>query len=149
MSLLNIRSQIKTKLEEISGVENVYDYKRYCNDLATYKDLFIKDSIVNTWEIIRESFSKTAHGGNGNVQDTDNEFTIRGFYSTNDALASEKTFQDLVETIIQSFLSDPTLGGKAEQIYVPITGQFSYGQLGNVLCHIVQIKISIKDRVRL
>lgn len=147
MSLTNIRSQIKTKLQAISGVENVYDFKRYCSDWATYKDLFIKDSRVNTWEIERKSFSKVARGGSGDVEDNNHNFIIRGFYSTKDSLATEKTFQDLVETICSSFLNDPTLSGKAKIVHIPITGEFSTGKLGEVLCHIIEISIIIEDRI--
>jgi hypothetical protein len=147
MSLTLIRTQIKTKLEAISGVENVYDYKRFCSDLATYKDLFIKDAKVNTWEIERKAFSRTGRGGSGDIEDVIHEFIIRGFYSFYDAYATEKTFQDLVETICADFISDPTLGGKAKMMHVPITGEFSNVMLGNVLCHQVQINITIEDRI--
>lgn len=147
MSLSLIRTQIKTKLEAISGVENVYDYKRFSSDLATYKDLFIKDSKVNTWEIERKSFSRTGIGGNGDVEDVIHEFVIRGFYSSYDAYATEKTFQDLVETICASFINDPTLTGKAKIVHVPIEGEFTTVMLGNVLCHAVSINIKIEDRI--
>ena len=149
MSLSTIRSKIKTKLEAISGIENVYDYHRYCNDWVTYKDLFVKDSKVNTWEISRDNFVKTSHGGNGYVMDTDNSFIVRGFYSAYDTLATEKTFQDLVEDIIETFMNDPTLGGTAEQLHYPITGTFSLNKLGDVLCHVVDIRMTIKDRKRI
>ena len=147
MSLSLIRAQIKTKLEAISGVEKVYDFKRFCNAWATYKDLFIKDSKVNTWEIERKSFSRTGRGGSGNVEDTTHEFIIRGFYSFYDILATEKTFQDLVETICADFIDDPTLGGKAKIVHVPITGEFTTSFLGQVLCHVVTINVSIEDRI--
>ena len=147
MSLSLIRTKIKTKLEAISGVEKVYDYKRFCADLATYKDLFIKDSKVNTWEIQRRSFERIGHGGSGDVQDVTHAFIIRGFYSFYDSLATEKTFQDLVETICADFISDPTLGGVANIVNIPITGEFSMGFLGAVLCHVINIEISITDRI--
>ncbi len=147
MSLSLIRSQIKFKLEAISGVEKVYDFKRFCSDWTTYKDLFIKDSKVNTWEIERKSFSKMPRGGSGDVEDTVHDFIIRGFYSFYDALATEKTFQELVETICADFIDDPTLGGKAKMVHVPITGTFTTAMLGNVLCHVVEINIAIEDRI--
>ena len=147
MSLSLIRTKIKTKLEAISGVEKVYDYKRFCADLATYKDLFIKDSKVNTWEIQRRSFERIGHGGSGDVQDVTHAFIILGFYSFYDSLATEKTFQDLVETICADFISDPTLGGVANIVNIPITGEFSMAFLGAVLCHVVNIEISITDRI--
>lgn len=147
MSLSLIRTQIKTKLEAISGVEKVYDYKRFSSDLATYKDLFVKDSRVNTWEIERKTFSRTARGGSGDIEDTTHNFIIRGFYSSYDILATEKTFQDLVETICASFINDPTLGGKAKIVHMPITGEFGTVMLGSVLCHTVNINISIEERI--
>lgn len=147
MSLSLIRTQIKTKLEAITGVEKVYDYKRFCADLATYNTLFIKDSKVNTWDIERKSFERIGHGGSGDVEDVINTFVIRGFYSFYDALATEKTFQDLVETICADFISDPTLGGKANIVHIPITGEFSMAFLGAVLCHMVIIEIIIEDRI--
>jgi len=147
MSLALIRTQIKTNLEAISGVEHVYDYKRYCSDLATYRDLFVKDSKVNTWDIERKSFERVGHGGNGDVQDVRNVFNIRGFYSFYDERETEKTFQDLVETICASFISNPTLNGKAEIVHIPIIGEFSTAFLGSVMCHVVNIEIIITDRI--
>jgi hypothetical protein len=149
MSLSIILAKIKSKLTAISGVENVYDYHRYCNDWVTYKELFVKDSKVNTWEIVRDTFTKTSHGGNGNVVDTENSFIIRGFYSVYDVLETEKTFQNLVETICEDFMDDPTLGGTAEQLHYPITGQFTIGKLGDVMTHVVDIRMTIKDRKRI
>jgi len=147
MSLALIRTQIKTKLEAISGVENVYDYKRFCSDLTTYNTLFVKDSKVNTWEIERTSFERIGHGGSGDVEDVNNTFIISGFYSFYDELATEKTFQDLIETICASFISDPTLGGTANIVHIPITGEFSMVMLGAVLCHKCDITINIDDRI--
>jgi len=147
MSLGIIRTKIKTKLEAITDIKNVYDYKRYCNDWATYQDLFVKDDKVNTWEIERTSFAATGHGGNGNVEDKTHNFIIRGFYSVLDSLATEKTFQDIVEAIVSDFIDDPTLGGTAKQVHYPITGELRIGKLGNVMCHIVEIHITITDRI--
>jgi predicted phosphohydrolase len=147
MSLSAIRGKIKTKLEAITDVKNVYDYKRYCNDWATYQDLFIKDEKVNTWEIERLNFSANGHGASGEVEDKTHNFIIRGFYSIFDSLATEKTFQDLVEAIVSSFVKDPTLGGTANQVHYPISGEITKGKLGSVLCHIVEIHISITDRI--
>lgn len=147
MALSTIRTKIKTKLQSIIGIENVYDYKRYCNDWASYRDLFIKDCRVNTWEIERVSFSRSAIGGSGDVEDTIHNFVIRGFYSVHDILATEKTFQDLVETVCATFVNDPTLGGTAKMVHIPITGNFTTSMLGSVLCHVVTISIQIEDRI--
>lgn len=147
MSLSIIRTKIKTKLEAISTVKSVYDFRRYCNDWATYQDLFVKDDRVNTWEIERVSFSAVGHGGSGDVEDKTHNFIIRGFYSVLDSLATEKTFQDIVESIVSDFINDPTLGGTAKQVHYPITGELRIGKLGSVLCHIAELHFSVTDRI--
>ena len=146
MSLSAIRTKLKSELEAISGIEKVYDYKRFCSDLATYKDLFIKNDKVNTWEIERKSFERTGRGS-PSVEDIIHVFIIRGFYSFYDKFATEKTFQDLVEDICNVFIADPTLDGVAKVIHVPITGEFSTAFLGAVLCHVVEIEIHIEERI--
>ena len=149
MSLSIIRSKIKTEIEEVitSSIGTVYDYKRYCNDLATYKDLFVRSSKVNTWEIERESFSRSEHGGSGGIEVPTHNFIIRGFYAVDDSLGSDKVFQDsYVEPICQRFMNNPTLSGIADIINMPITGNITIKSLGNVLCHVVEIRISVIER---
>ncbi len=147
MSLSIIRTKIKTKLEAIANVKSVYDFRRYCNDWAAYQDLFVKDDRVNTWEIERVSFEAHSHGGYGNVEDKTHNFIIRGFYSVLDSLATEKTFQDIVEAIVSNFINDPTLGGTAIQVHTPITGELRIGKLGSVMVHVAEIHVAITDRI--
>lgn len=149
MSLSTIRSKIKTEIEEVitSSVGTVYDYKRFCNDLAAYKDLFIRNNKVNTWEIERDSFSRTEHGGSGGIEVPTHNFIIRGFYALDDAVGSDKVFQDsYVELICQKFMNNPTLDGVCDIINMPVTGNISMKSLGNILCHVVEIRISITER---
>lgn len=149
MSLATIRTQIKTEIETVitSSIGTVYDYKRFCNDLATYKDLFIRGNKVNTWEIERESFSRTEHGGSGGIEVPTHNFIIRGFYAVDDSLGSDKVFQDdYVEPVCREFLNNPTLSGIADIIAMPITGNITIKSLGNVLCHVCEIHISVVER---
>lgn len=149
MSLSTIRSKIKTEIEEVitSSIGTVYDYKRYCNELSVYKDLFIRGNKVNTWEIERESFSRTEHGGSGGIEVPTHNFIIRGFYALDDSLGSDKTFQDsYVEPICQKFMNNPTLDGVCDVINMPITGNITMKSLGNILCHMVEIHLSITER---
>lgn len=149
MSLATIRSQIKTEIETIvtTSIGTVYDYKRYSNDWVTYKNLFIRDSKVHTWEIERLSFERTEKGGSGGAEFIKHDFVIRGFYSFDDKLESDKVFQDsYVELICQEFMNNPNLGGVADIINMPISGTLTKGMLGEVLCHIAEILISVTER---
>lgn len=149
MSLATIRTQIKTEILAVitSSIGTVYDYRRYCNDLATYRDLFIRGNKVNTWEIEREGFSRTEHGGAGGIEVPTHNFIIRGFYAIDDSAGSDKVFQDsYVEPICQRFMNNPTLGGTADIINMPVTGSIRIGKLGDVLCHICEIRVSVTER---
>ena len=149
MSLSTIRAKIKTEIKTVitSSVGTVYDYKRFCNDLVTYKDLFIRNSKVNTWEIERESFSRIEHGGAGGVEKITHNFIIRGFYALDDSVGSDKIFQDdYVEPIGRLFMNNPTLDGVCDIINLPLTGAITMKMLGAVLCHSCEIKLAITER---
>ncbi len=74
------------------------------------------------------------------------KYIIRGFYNIKDEFATEKTFHSLVDTICESFRNDPTLNGLAEIVHTPIEVDYSTGKLGDVLCHISEIKLDITQR---
>jgi len=149
MSLSIIRAKIKDLIEEVITVDigTVYDYKRYCNDLATYKDLFVRDKKINTWEIERNSFSRTEHGGAGGIEVPTHDFTIRGFYALDDSLESDKVFQDsYVEPVCRKFMNNPTLSGVCDILVMPVAGTITMVRLGLVLCHSVEIRFSVIER---
>lgn len=149
MSLSLIRAAIKAKIETVvtANIGTVYDYKRFCNDLATYKELFIRDSKVNTWEIERDAFSRIERGGAGGIEVPTHNFIIRGFFSVYDALGSDKVFQDdYVEPVCQQLMNDPRLSNTVDIITMPITGTIRMGKLGDVLVHICEIRLSVIER---
>ncbi|MCK5607335.1 hypothetical protein KAR91_35960 [Candidatus Pacearchaeota archaeon] len=149
MSIESIRTTIKTLLEAVSNIGQVYDYKRYSNEWSSYKELFIKDAKVHVWEIERtgpNAFSVVAHGGDGKVKDTTHNIILRGFYGFNDELATSKTFDTLIDSITDVFIQKPHLTGEAKIVHIPIVGGVQMGFLGDVLCHIAEINLSIEER---
>lgn len=146
MSLSTVRTKAKSVIETVSGIGTVYDYKRYVHDWATYKDLFQKDSKINTWEIQRIHVESDPFGGSGGREDRTHIFTIRGFYAVSDDLESEKTFNDLSDLVIDAFRNKPDLDGIANIVNFPITADFSEQMFGGVLCHVVEIRLSISER---
>jgi len=146
MSLSTVRTEVKTLMAATSGIENVYDYRRYTRDYATYKDLFKEGSHINTWEITRPTFTRLVHGSDA-IERVVHDFLIRGFYSLDDKAGSEKVFQDLVETVCQIFRDKPTLEGYAEVVKYPIVGRVYESMFGSVLCHIGEIEVHIQERI--
>ena len=155
MSLTTVRSQVKTILKTISSLGEVHQYERYSKDWATYKEFFKEGAHINFVQILRPSFERTVEGSSGNPTVTDehglervtHNFLLKGAYSLDDEHASEKICQDIVESICQEFRSRPTLDAMAEVVTYPIIGRIFNGMFGNVLCHIYEIEVSIRERI--
>lgn len=154
MSIDTVRTKIKDLIGTVSGIGKVHDYERYTHDWKQYTKFFTKDSKVNVWQIERATFTRFVHATKGptaGVERVIHDFIIRGWYGLSDDLASEKTFQDLIEGVCQKFRGYPDLDGTAEMIKMspeqPITGSIRKDYLGAVLCHVVEINISIQERM--
>lgn len=149
MSLLSIRAALKTLIETVSGIGQVHDYKRYAADWKTYKELFQKGTKVNEWEIQREGFSVEPRGTQavqGKVKDTIHRMVVRGFYSFDDKCASEKTFDTLVDGVTDLFIANQDISQTAEIVGIPIIGDINFNFLGDVLCHMVEVRIEVRER---
>lgn len=149
MSIDTIRLKIKNLLLTIDGIGRVYDYKRYSADWGSYKELFIKDSKVNEWEVQRIGFQIQPRGSQavqGKVKDTLHDLVIRGFYAFTDVPSSEKTFDTLIDSVTNLFIANQDLDGTCEIINIPVVGTIVFGHLGSVLCHVVDIKLSVRER---
>jgi len=146
MSLSTVRAEVKSVLEDVTGIGEVLDYERYAREWSTYKSLFKSGAHVNFVQIQRPSFTRIVHGSDSCERVTHN-FLLKGAYSLNDEAATEKTFQDLVEAMCQAFRDKPDLNDVAEVVIYPISGRIYNGMFGNVLCHICEIEISIRERI--
>ena len=157
MSLDIIRAELKTILEGVSGMGKVHDYQRLTHEWKTYQKLFTKDSLVNMWEIERPEVSRwiaATLGPNGGVERVIHHFILRGFYRINDEQESEKTFQNIVEGVCQSFRAVPQLAltdPPAEMVYEsdksPLGATVFKDMLGVVLCHVAEVNISVQEKV--
>ena len=147
MTLAAIRTKIATNIKTATGLNStVYEYKRYSADFDSYKTLFKENDIIHTWDIDRIHVSKTQHGGHGGQEDTVHTFVLRGFYRLNDSLASEKTFNGIVEDIMEDFIEDIQLGDTATTIEFPIEADITNVMFAYVLCHKAEITINVQER---
>jgi hypothetical protein len=147
MSYSTILAQVKSTLEGVSGVANVYDYQRYSSDLSTLKSLFVSNSIFHGWMITRVSAPATANITNQVFRQ--HQFELLGFYQVDDSLESEKTFQALCDTIMNTFdlTANLTLGGTADQIQAAQLLEFVQVEFVGVLCHHARILIQADEEV--
>jgi len=147
MSLSSIRVALKTLVEGVSGMGIVHDYERHAKDWATYLSFYKKPgtSVINGWQIIRRSTREEEHAATQTYRF--HTFVINGFYSLDDSVASEKTFQDLIESICTVVRQDADLGGAVFHVTPPTVVVVEQRTFGDVLCHYCELNLQIEEDV--
>lgn len=159
MSLSAIRTEIKTLLSGVTDVGTVHDYERFSNDPATVLAFFqsVTKGPIKGWVF------KPVRIGEFPLTNEENlrvySFQFRGMHSVVDADATEKTFSDLIETIVSEFrkISNDTLNGTAETLR-PEQGdgagraglqvdRLDYLKLAGVICHYAELSLGVQERL--
>lgn len=157
MPLLNIRTQIKTILESVTGIGVVHDYERWTNDWKKTLEFFKPENQdnFNGWMVTRTATEERAKVFGKNI--ASHNFLIRGIYTLDDAAASEKIFQDLIEGIRTAFRTNFTLNGTCITTYVDIDSMNGGGKLGiqvktvevrtfaSALCHYCELQLGAQE----
>lgn len=101
MSLATIRTALKTKLDAITGVENVYDYLYWTEDWQTIYDNFAKDSRINCWFIglANREPSKITSG----IVSRRRIFDCFAYYSFKSEDQTSITFENLLDLVQNEF----------------------------------------------
>ena len=115
---------------------------------SVYDDFVVESDKVDVWEIQRDSGLAWAEATNS-VNRRRHYFIIRGFYAVDDSGSSEKTIDNIIEDIIDSLRDYPALDSTAERVSFdpndPMTWTSTYGYLGPVLCHIIEINFMVQE----
>lgn len=151
MSLATIRSAIKTALEAVASIGVVTDYE----PLATRREDFERffkppgQAYVRGWTITRESTVERDDTTESNW--SDHLFVIRGYGTLGTDGASEKTFQDLVESVLTALRAEQRnqLGGAATIVGPPSVRIFEPRSFGGYLVHYVEIALRCSEIVTL
>lgn len=112
-TVTQIRNAIATRMRAVPNVGQVYDYQRYDKNIealqALYRSTIGGVDQVRSWFIWRFATDRQSPQlGRYVITHT---WRIRGYQSLSDAVASEKTFDDLIETMAAGFRDDESLGG--------------------------------------
>lgn len=113
-TVAQIRTKIKDKLAAVAGIGKVHDYERYSKLDSDFQALYRTEVSAGVYRILGWNFYREATAesdlNNGEVRRL-HSWRITGFMGIEDADATGKTFDDLVETIATAFRADRTLGG--------------------------------------
>ncbi len=149
MSLALIRTEIKAKLDSISNVGKVNDYRRHHVDWEKIAESFIDGGRINGWFFEWISAPQTKVASGSIVLTRSHGFRIWGLYSLKDNVESAKTFEGIVEEVLNEFSNDqdliskvrwpdnapPTLISMDERVFV------------GVLCHRCQIGLTYNEQL--
>lgn len=102
-----VRDAIAARLNTVSGIGNVQDYRRTAQTYAQLESAFTAtisaQKQIRGWSIAWESGELTPSGiqGNGTMRMTGQEtWVIRGYMSANDAQATDRTWSALIESVM-------------------------------------------------
>lgn len=144
MSDLSLRAQLKTMLSSVPGTGKIHDYERFnAADWNKFIELFKDEpsSKVYGWEITREGVKvEKATGGHKKVT---HAIVLKGYYGLQDAAATEKIFNAVIDLILQKFIDNKIPGTQGHSL--PKVGPIQARMYGGVLCHYAEIRMVVAE----
>jgi hypothetical protein len=145
MSEQTIRQQIFTTLQTVPNIGKVYDYERWSVDWNKFISLF-KDNAsgrILGWEIGRSA-------GQGQFlnqieEERTHHYSIRGYMGVQDADATEKLFNALIESISTTFRGSLDLNGACMQASALSAAVIDTRSFGSVLCHYCELQLTATE----
>ena len=145
MALANNIQAVRTILEGVGGVANVYDRVRNWQTEKQFRDgATAPGGGIQFWFITREATA---------AEDLGPRFTrrrhtlaVHGYAGVQDAAASETTFQALVESVVAALGADRKLGATARHSGPAQVRAVDFRILSNVLCHHAEIALAVEDK---
>jgi hypothetical protein len=150
MSESAIRTAIYNAVNGVSNAGVVHDYERWSGDWSAFLDLF-KTTISSTdqirgWEVGYRGFEPEEPREFGGIHARRHRFLVNGVLGLDDSAATEKTMSTLAETVADTIKDDATLKGLSFNAIEPVM-IFEPRNFGGVLCHYVEITVSIAEVV--
>jgi hypothetical protein len=154
-----IRAAIKTTLDAAVGsIAKTHDYFRNVKEPADIDACFVKSGLFHVWMVSgapQSSFLTTTSSwipGRGAMQEFGfTTWNLHGYYGANDAAASEKTWEGIVDSVIDQFRADKKLGGVVIdsgplQLQEDLLRIFPNGENG-VLCHYARCELVVRVKL--
>lgn len=147
-TLAEIRDAIHAKLANITNVGQVHKYERYTKRIADFVTLYQDASgEIRGWNIRRTAKAVTTPGLGRYV--ITNTWRISGYVAIADEAQSELSFDDLIESIMEAFKTDESLGGVVDTIVIGDIAGMQLEESGpvkisEILCH--SCRLSLQTR---
>lgn len=154
-ALAAIRDAIKARLTGIVGIGKVNDFERYAQQMSALKEQYVFDTgggvmQLRGWHIRRvrrrEIYVDLQRWA------IVNDWQLRGFMALDDAAASEKAFDDLIEAVCDAFDTAPDLLNPPDPVEVVLDEEQAGVQVpesgpvmfAGVLCHSARLTLATR-----
>lgn len=156
MGLSEVRSALSAVIAGADPGSLVHDYERWANEQDAFSALFVPadqadgTAYIRAW-LVKHLATKEEAIAQGHTILL-YEFGIRFMHSLADAAGTEKTGDDLVETVRQAIRDNPSLGlagttvqpWGSEQVGAQLERN-EYLQLGSALCHLFELRLIVQQ----
>lgn len=147
MSESAIRQKIFETLSAVPNVGKVHDYERWAVDWGKFIEFFKHTAAgrIQGWEICRTGMPSEKIS---NIEESrTHHFVVKGYMAVNDAQATEKTFNGIIEAICDEFKGNHTLDGTCLDAGPVSAEVIDTRSFGSVLCHYAELKIPVNEIV--
>ena len=139
-----ILEQIQVILGAVSGVGVVHDYERWADTWEKFLEHFkTGDGKINGWTISRFKLDEICESSSHDL--TVHHYRIRGHYGLNDAEASERTFQGIVDAVVAAFRANYRLNDTAHNTTPLAATVIENRTFGGVLCHYCELVFKAEE----
>lgn len=155
MPLTDIKARIATVLKGVTGIGQVYTYRRNLNAEKDQK-LLVRGGRIHVWFVFRDMTTLTDLDVNQGLVQQQDTLVMEGFMGVSDADDTEELFDGIVDSVLQAVNSDrkPTnsggtlLNGLVSNAMTPSVRKFEFATYGQsaVLCHHVEIAMKVVQR---
>lgn len=151
MAYTTVLAQIKTAVEGVSNIGVVRDYLRYWQTDTGFRDLF-QTTIggvlqIRGWTITRDAIPQNQRYATGGQHSVQYLFVIRGYLGLKDGTETEKTFQALVDSVVDALDDAITLSGNVRTSGPATVPTIDHRDFGGVLCHYAEIHFPATEHV--
>lgn len=148
-ALDDLRAAVVATLNTVPNIGKVHDYERFAKQEGEFRTLYLHDlgggaQQIRGWHVRRVATRRTHETGASREDFI--TWRIRGFMSLDDGAASEKTFDNLIEAVLDAFDASAQLSALNAYVYSPNgegpeLEEHEPVMLGGVLCHQARIKL--------
>ena len=151
MSFATIRTEIKTILEDVTGIGRVHDFIRHTTFWSEFSKRHTDLQIINDWEITRIGLTQNLAAVQTQIAaeptfDDIHTVQIIGRMGLQDNSESEKKFQTLVDAVITALRKSADLSQTVVKPIHPIDAIIDHDNFHGNLVHQVNITFNAQER---